>query len=102
MVFTAFKYLQVSTSTQKYHEVSTSTQKYHQVSTRTQKYPPRAIAETKPFKVTEIHLWGWSFPTNIFPYAPVRDRTLDQMVKGLKYLPLVPHFPLKFDVFSFL
>jgi hypothetical protein len=56
MVFTAFKYLQVSTSTQKYHEVSTSTQKYHQVSTRTQKYPPRAIAETKPFKVTEIHL----------------------------------------------
>jgi hypothetical protein len=33
-----------------------------------------------------------SAPTNASPYATARDRTQDQMVKELKYLPLMSHY----------
>jgi hypothetical protein len=45
-------------------------------------YHPRAIAEANPLEVTEIHLRGWSFPTNASPYAPAAgDWTQDQMLE---------------------
>jgi hypothetical protein len=35
---------------------------------------------------------GWFQPTYVIPYAPVRYWTLDQLVKGHKYLLHVSHY----------
>jgi hypothetical protein len=57
-----------------------------------QMYHLRATAKINPLEVPEIHLTSWPLPTNVSPYAPVGDRTQDQMVKGPKYLPLVSYY----------
>lgn len=49
-----------------------------------------ATVETNPIELIEIH--DWHLLANVFPYAPARDRTPDQMVNGPKYLPLGPYY----------
>jgi hypothetical protein len=52
-------------------------------------YHPYITVEINSFEVIEIHLKG---STNASPYAPARDRTHNQIAKGLKYLLFVSYY----------
>lgn len=46
----------------------------------------RTTAEVNPRFIKML-----PFPTNVFSYTPTKNQTMDQMVKGSKYLSLVSH-----------